>query len=634
MSSASGTSAATGSSGIGAAAPGPAALLGVTASVGDSERISPRNSGLHAPNPPSGGKRPSMESKLSSLPEFEAVSGLAMAAPPPPPQQKQQSEPDPMSPTRDGKHVSLTGLLYAVAQSDVGEVQRLLSSGVDVNGRDYDKRTAAHIAAGEGSVAVLALLQKHGANLSAKDRWGGTPMDDALTENKQEAVAFLKTANVKSGGRRPKRTVSSVQPVSIITERDPTSDVSRFLQAAFMGDLGRLRSSTINVNSADYDARTALHVACSEGNLEVVQYLVDERKALINQRDRWGHTPLDDALRGQYQDVADYLREHGGETTGAYDGDGTLKSVTDEEMNRLQQRGINEKWAINNDEILSEDKPFARGAGGELYKARWRGLRVVVKSCKNMVGNRQALLDLGNEIALLSTVRHPNLIMFLGASFAVFPPVLLMEYAQGGTLEERIVRAAYDGQALPRREKVKFTYELALALNFLHLCRPSIVHRDLKPSNILLTADLNVRVTDFGLSKFIPSKNRKLGDTFKMTGETGSYRFMAPEVFKHEQYNEKVDVYSFALIVYWMQTGIKPFVQLADPVAAVRAAAVDGLRPNFSPNFDKGIKNLLSATWEQLPEKRPSFAEVLDMLEKLGYDSFSMYEQHKKCSIF
>jgi len=388
--------------------------------------------------------------------------------------------------------------------------------------------------------------------------------------------------------------------------------------------------SKIDVNATDYDKRTALHVACSEGKFDIVRYLVDEKGAKINVRDRWGHSPVDDCLRSKNTEILDYLRFHGGEATGAYNSEGGIDEDKDQ-MRRLQNKGINERWAINSKEIVKDAKPFARGAGGELYKATWRGLKVCVKSCENMVGNKQALVDLANEIGLLSTLRHPNLIMFLGATFETFPPLLLLEYAGGGTLEERILAAVKEGHAINKREKCKFTYELALALNFLHLCNPPIVHRDLKPSNILLTSDLNLRVTDFGLSKFIPSKNRKLGDKFQMTGETGSYRFMAVEVFKHEQYNEKVDVYSFALIVYWMATGLRPFRNIPNPVDAVKAA-VEGERPTFAESFPKNLKKLISDCWHQIPDQRPAFSEVIERLDAMEYGSFSLHDK-KNCSI-
>mmetsp|Transcript_10468 Transcript_10468/g.18463 ORF Transcript_10468/g.18463 Transcript_10468/m.18463 type:complete len:532 (-) Transcript_10468:44-1639(-) len=522
-------------------------------------------------------------------------------------------------------------LLYAVSQHDHETVKKLLSSGVDVNAADYDKRTAAHIAASEGNLDTLKLLQDAGANLGAKDRWSGTPLDDALMEGKKDCALFLEKNGVKRGKRRLFTNEETAADEDDSRDIDISSSLAAFLQAAAQGDVSRVEKllAKNGVNAADYDSRTALHVAASDGNTAVVKFLV-ERDALINTRDRWGHTPLDDAIRGKFPSVIEFLREHGGETTGAYE-DSTDTKVPEGEMRKLQARGEKEKWAISNTELVQEDKPFARGAGGELYRAKWRGLRVVAKSCANMISNAQALVDLGNEISLLSTMRHPNLIMFLGACFDTFPPLLLMEYAQGGTLEERIIQYAGEGKALPRREKMKFTYELALGMNFLHLCNPGVVHRDLKPSNILLTGDLNVRVTDFGLSKFLPQKNLKLGDKFKMTGETGSYRFMATEVFLHESYNEKVDVYSFALIVYWMQTGSKPFVNIQDPVEAVKAAALHGVRPNTT-SLAPPMKKLLEDAWHQEPDHRPSFAEIIERLDKMGYDT-SGPKTKKTCNI-
>ena len=60
-----------------------------------------------------------------------------------------------------------------------------------------------------------------------------------------------------------------------------------------------------------------------------------------------------------------------------------------------------------------------------------------------------------------------------------------------------------------------------------------------------------------------------------MTGETGSYRYMAPEVFRHEPYNQAVDVYSYSLIMFWLFSGMRPFAAISDPVNAVKFAALE-----------------------------------------------------------
>lgn len=527
-----------------------------------------------------------------------------------------------------------TALLYAVAQGDEERVKALLESDVDPNVCDYDKRTAAHIAAGAGLVNMLQILKDSGANLASRDRWGGTPMDDAVMEENQDCIEFLEKEGVTAGIRR--RVTNLATAASALDDSravDPASALGQFLNAAATGDLDSVKrivqKGGIEIISAgDYDQRTALHVAASEGNLEIVNFLL-ENGTLVNQRDRYGHTPLDDAYISKNTAVIEALQAHGGETTGSYDA--ILEDVTSDEMKNLEQRGLKERWLLPISEvIMNNHKPFARGAGGELFLAKWRGLRVVVKSCANMVSNQQALIDLGNEISLLSTLRHPHLVLFLGAAFdeKQRTPLLVMEYCPGGTLEERIVRFASEGKALPKREKVKYTYELALGMTFLHGC--GIVHRDLKPSNVLLTATGDLKLTDFGLAKFIPAKNKKLGDKFSMTGETGSFRYMAPEVFKHEQYNEKVDVYSFSLIVYWMQTAVRPFIQYTDPVAAVSAAALEEVRPVLPKNLEPGLRSLLAESWSQQAEDRPAFEDIVNRLDAMGYESVPLIGGNSK----
>lgn len=457
-----------------------------------------------------------------------------------------------------------------------------------------------------------------------------TTQDDALLEERKDCATFLSSEGVPFGERRAHTNPDTAASVQADDPRtiDPRSPNGNYMAAAAQGDLKIVQAlGDVDINFADYDMRTPMHVTASEGHLNVAEYLV-EKGALINVRDRWGHTPLDDAIRGDHDAVIEFLQEHGAEQ--GYEEAG---AVTDEELKLLQRRGQGEKWALKLSEITMQNKPFAKGAGGELFKAKWRGLTVVAKSCANMVSNERALLDLGNEISLLSTLRHPNLVLFLGASFESFPPILIMEYCMGGTLEERIVRFASEGKAMPRKEMRKYTVELALGMNFLHGCDPAIVHRDLKPSNILLTGDGNLKITDFGLSKFIAQKNKKMNDKFTMTGETGSYRFMAPEVFRHEQYNEKVDVYSYALIVFWMHAGTRPFVQYADPVAAVRAAALQDERPALAKSMEPRLRGLLKECWAPTPESRPEFQRIVEILAELKYDNGPLNHDGSKCRV-
>ena len=106
-----------------------------------------------------------------------------------------------------------------------------------------------------------------------------------------------------------------------------------------------------------------------------------------------------------------------------------------------------------------------------------------------------------------------------------------------------------------------------------------------------------------------------------MTGETGSYRFMAPEVFRHEEYTDSVDVYSYSMILYQLILGDAPWGGLSG-FDAVTKAAIDGERPLIPRNVDGRLSSLLKQCWDENPFSRPSFAEIIESLSAYSQDVF------------
>lgn len=180
----------------------------------------------------------------------------------------------------------------------------------------------------------------------------------------------------------------------------------------------------------------------------------------------------------------------------------------------------------------------------------------------------------------------------------------------------------------------------------------------LQPGNLLLDASNTLRITDFGLAtlrqkpspaiaadehsptssetasstpskKVFPDKTasssfssagqKVYSDAFEdLTGCTGSYRFMAPEVYLNKPYGRPVDVYSFALIAFNMLEGRAPWAELAGE-KAVRLAC-QGERPMLPRSYERRIASLLAEAWTHEPVARPSFAAILDMLEAFPAD--------------
>jgi serine/threonine protein kinase len=174
---------------------------------------------------------------------------------------------------------------------------------------------------------------------------------------------------------------------------------------------------------------------------------------------------------------------------------------------------------------------------------------------------------------------------------------------------------------MPKRTKVLYATQLAQGMNYLHTCKPPIIHRDLKPANLLIDHAGTLKIADFGLSKVRADPAKKETKTFIMTGETGSYRFMAPEVFRHEDYTETVDIYSYAMIFFYLMVGRPPWPSLSG-VVAVKKASEEGDRPNIPRDLDVRLQNLMKDCWDDNAGLRPSFEKILDICAKYSEDVF------------
>ena len=163
-----------------------------------------------------------------------------------------------------------------------------------VNFRDYDRRTALHVAASEGHVKICQLLVEKGARINRSDRWGGSPLDDAHRHKHSRVIEYLR----KHGG-------SFGSP----------SQANNFITAASEGDVEEVKAilefGNVDLkNHGDYDRRTALHLAAGEGRSEIVELLC-QAGADVNVRDRWGNRPLDDAKSAKHSQCISLLEEHG-----------------------------------------------------------------------------------------------------------------------------------------------------------------------------------------------------------------------------------------------------------------------------------------------------------------------------------
>lgn len=168
--------------------------------------------------------------------------------------------------------------LHMTALGNQFELEKMLMERPSlVNFRDYDFRTALHLAASEGHVDICRFLVERGARVNRSDRWGGSPLDDAHRHRHGEVIQYLRQQGATFG---------------------TLTQLPRFIQAASEGDQKEVQAllefGSIDLDEGDYDRRTALHLAAGEGRTEIVDLLC-KAGADPNVEDRWGNRPLDDA---------------------------------------------------------------------------------------------------------------------------------------------------------------------------------------------------------------------------------------------------------------------------------------------------------------------------------------------------
>ena len=275
-------------------------------------------------------------------------------------------------------------------------------------------------------------------------------------------------------------------------------------------------------------------------------------------------------------------------------------------------------WEIPPDEFRVDGK-IGSGITAEVFRGTWRGTAVAIKQIK-LGGklNPKIVEAFKRELTVMVRCRHPNLVLFMGAATLVPPIRLISEFCEGGTLFDLLHnRKDVD---LSWKQRVKILLDVAKGLNYLHNCKPVIVHRDLKSLNLLLSEKIEdefdtpiMKIADFGMAKI--KANVEAG---AMTANAGTYHWMAPEVLGGNSYNEKVDIYSYAIVMYEVLCREIPFEDTGLDGMKVAVAVSKGKRPNldFVPkSCPIDLVALMQACWDQQPQRRPTMEVVIDKLK-------------------
>lgn len=285
---------------------------------------------------------------------------------------------------------------------------------------------------------------------------------------------------------------------------------------------------------------------------------------------------------------------------------------------------------VDIDQVDFGDTPVTLGEGtfAVVFQGTWKTKDVAVKVFKVREVDREKMK---NEAYLAAKLVHPHLLLTYGCSVVDDDSIAIVtECMAGGTLDDVIC-----SNRLSYTRVLQYTLMIAQGLDFLH--SQGVCHRDLKPSNCLLNANwTSIKVSDFGCSRWIVGDSCRvsltrsypstvigkakpmLEYTRTMTSNVGTPCWTAPELMTESattQYSLKVDVYSFAILVWQLYTGKMPFCHINGSVVALEEAVVAGDRPVIPSDCPALLTNLMTYGWDINPDRRPNFSEIVRLLQ-------------------
>lgn len=266
--------------------------------------------------------------------------------------------------------------------------------------------------------------------------------------------------------------------------------------------------------------------------------------------------------------------------------------------------------------IRYEDLVFNRQIGCGSFGDVWMGTyavtgeKVAIKKLHRRDGDPAGDEAYCREIETLATARHRFILPFVGFT-KTFPFCVVTKFIENDSLFNAL-REDPKGLHLTPTDLTVIAYGMAAGMAFLH--SKNLIHRDLKSQNILLDENKCPVICDFGSSR------RAMREEELKTGECGTPNYMAPEFIQAVQYNNKVDVFSYSMILWEMLTRVVPYENLN--AAQAICQIIMGRMPPIPESTPEPLARLILAGWERNPDDRPTF-DVIAQSFKSGEVAFA-----------
>lgn len=292
-----------------------------------------------------------------------------------------------------------------------------------------------------------------------------------------------------------------------------------------------------------------------------------------------------------------------------------------------------EDWEAGTKALLDKECLIGGGSIGTVYKTSFDvGISIAVKKLETL-GRIRTQDEFETEIGRLGNIKHPNLVAFQGYYWSSSMQLILSEFVVNGNLYDNLHGLSYPGTStgignteLHWSRRYQIALGTARALAYLHHdCKPPILHLNIKSTNILLDENYEAKLSDYGLEKLLP-----VMDNYILTKYHTAVGYVAPELAQSLRVSEKCDVYSFGVILLELVTGRKPVESPRANQVVILCEYVRELLESGSASdcFDRNLRGIAESELievmklglictSEIPSKRPSMAEVVQVLESV-----------------
>merc|ERR1719160_2158342 len=215
--------------------------------------------------------------------------------------------------------------------------------------------------------------------------------------------------------------------------------------------------------------------------------------------------------------------------------------------------------------------------------------------------DRKQRRDAINEVRVLSCLKHPYIVSYRESFSENSTLAIVMDYADGGDLYQRIGRTRKAGQSIPERQIVRWFTEASLAMKYMH--DKHVLHRDLKSQNLFLTSSDRLRIGDFGISKVLENTAAFVRTTI------GTPYYLSPEICQEKPYSFSSDVWALGCILYEMAALRVPFD--AQNIQGLVQKITRGPTPVIPASYSPDMRQLCGDLLHRDLNMRPTTADIV-----------------------